>query len=163
MIPGFFVLLVLWMALIRSADPFLLLIGVAAAGVVVLVLRHLFPRLHPLSLSLLRRPHRFIAFLATLLYRFVASTVHTSRLILLKGEEGRIVALPIRINDPFGQFILLNSITLTPSTISLLLEGDLLYIHWLRGKGTRGDWRRIKESLEGSLLPIFERGKDAHR
>jgi len=43
------------------------------------------------------------------------------------------------------------------------LEGDLLYIHWLRAKGSAGDWRTIKESLERTLLPIFERGVDAPR
>lgn len=163
MVLGLAALLLLWIALTRSADPYSLLVGIVAAGGVILVQRHLFPTFNPLSLSLLRHPHRLIAFLVTLLLRFVVSTVHTSRLILLGGEEGRIVAIPIRIEDPVGRFILLNSITLTPSTISLLLEGDLLYIHWLRAKGRTGDWRRIKESLEKRLLRVFARRTDARR
>ena len=163
MVLSFLMLVLLWIVFTRSTDPYVLLIGVVAAGGVTVVKRHLFPSLNPLSLALLYRPHRLIVFFATLLVRFVLSTMHTCRLILLGRQEGRIVALPIRINNPFGQFILLNSITLTPSTISLLLEGDLLYIHWLRAKGSAGDWRTIKESLERTLLPIFERGVDAPR
>jgi len=66
------------------------------------------------------------------------------------------MALPIRIEDSLAQFILLNSITLTPSTISLLVEDDLLYIHWLQAAGGHGDWREIKESLEARLHSLFE-------
>lgn len=163
MVLNILVLIGLWVALTRSADLAHLLIGVLATCLVVLVQHHLFPTLNPLSSSLLRRPQWLFAFFVTLCVRFITSTIYTCRLILLGKEEGRIVALPIKLEDPIGQFILLNAITLTPSTISLLLEGDLLYIHWLRAKGSRGDWKAIKESLEARLYPVFERKRDAHR
>jgi multisubunit Na+/H+ antiporter MnhE subunit len=153
----------LWIALTRSTDPYVLIAGIAVAAGVTLVQHHLFPTINLRHSSLLRRPHRIIAFLATLSLRFVTSTINTCGLILSGREEGRIVALPIRVEDPFAQFLLLNSITLTPSTISLLLEGDLLYIHWLREEGHRGDWRTIKESLEEKLLTAFEGGQDGDR
>ena len=70
------------------------------------------------------------------------------------------MALPLRLEDPTGRFILLNSITLTPSTISLLVEEDLLYIHWLQDETGKSDWREIKESLEARLQRLFE--EDAH-
>lgn len=66
------------------------------------------------------------------------------------------MALPVRVEDSLARFILLNSITLTPSTISLLVEGDLLYIHWLQPAAGHGDWREIKESLEARLQRLFE-------
>jgi len=84
-------------------------------------------------------------------------------LIILGGEEGQIIALPIEIDDSFARFTLLNSITLTPSTIALLLEGDLLYIHWLRKKGSAGDWQVIKKSLERSLSSVYMRRTDDRR
>jgi len=59
--------------------------------------------------------------------------------------------------------LLLQSITMIPSTISLLLEEDLLYIHWLQAAGRRGDWQGIKEVLEARLLAAFEETDDAHR
>ena len=73
------------------------------------------------------------------------------------------MALPIRITDPLARFLLLNSITLTPSTISLLIEDDLLYIHWLQPANGQGDWRAIKESLEDRLTQLFERGEHGDR
>jgi multisubunit Na+/H+ antiporter MnhE subunit len=130
-------------------------LGVIVAAGVTFVQQRLFPTSTLLPRSLLRRPHRVVAFLTTLIFRFITSTLRTCGMIISGKEEGRIVALPIHVKDPLARFLLLNSITLTPSTISLLLEGDLLYIHWLREKGRHGDWQGIKESLEGRLLKAF--------
>ena len=163
MILSVIVLLGFWLALSRGADLPRLLAGILAAGIVVLVQRRLFPSFASFPVILLRRPHWLFAFLVVFVYRFLTSTLSTCWLILFGGEEGRIVALPTRIEHPIGQFILLNAITLTPSTISLLLEGDLLYIHWLKAKGSRGDWKAIKESLESRLYPFFSRRRDARR
>ena len=152
-----FVLLFLtWIALTQSADVVILSIGVAAAAGITLLQHHLFPSIHIPSLRMLiGRVHLLVEFMAVLVWRFITSTLYTCWLILRGGEEGRIVALPVRIEDPIAQFILLNSITFTPSTISLLLEQDMLYVHWLRARGHVGDWQTIKESLERRLLPIF--------
>ncbi len=163
MVLSLLVLIAVWLALARSADLTQLVLGVLIAGGIVLLQRRLFPVLNPLFSSLLRRPHRLVVFLGILLWRFVASTIYTSRLILFGRDEGQIVAVPVQLDHPIGQFVLLNAITLTPSTISLLLEEDLLYIHWLRKKGRGGDWRKIKESLEARLCAVFERKTDAHR
>lgn len=163
MILSVLALLGFWLALSRGVDLPRLLAGVLAAAIVVLVQRRLFPSFAPLPALLLRRPQWLLAFLVVFVYRFLTSTLRTCWLILFGGEEGRIVALPTRLEHPIGQFILLNAITLTPSTISLLLEGDLLYIHWLKAKGSRGDWKAIKESLELRLYPVFSRSRDARR
>jgi len=156
----FAVLLIVWVALTRSNDPYILITGIIVAAGVTFAQHRLFPTVTFLPRSFLRRPHRVIAFLTTLSFRFITSTLRTCGLILSGKEEGRIVALPIRVEDPFARFLLLNSITLTPSTISLLLEGDLLYIHWLRENGHHGDWQEIKESLEGRLLKVFGEDND---
>lgn len=163
MLVSFLVLLFLWLAIGRNSDPWAIAIGIVSAVVVLLLQRRLFPSISLFPLRLLCRVHYLIHFLLTFCIRFVISTIHTSRLIILGGEEGQIIALPIEIDDPFARFILLNSITLTPSTISLLLEGDLLYIHWLRKKGSAGDWQVIKKSLERSLSSVYMRRTDDRR
>ena len=160
---GVIALALLWIGLSQKTGVLTLLAGLLALAAVVVIQRLLFPSIRVFPISLLRRPDRLIAFLALLFVRFVASTLYTSRLIIMGNEEGRIVALPVKIKDPLGQFVLLNSITLTPSTISLLLEGNLLYIHWLRGRGDAGDWNAIKESLERSLAALYDRRKSADR
>jgi len=148
-------LMILWVLLTRRVDLPVLGLGLVAVSVVVLAQRILFRRQDRLVQTILRHPWRSVRYAAILLWRFVVSTGYTIRLILLGDEEGRIVALPLRLRHPIGQLILLNSITLTPSTISLLIEGDLLYIHWLRARDARGDWETIKETLEKEMLAIF--------
>ncbi|HDS28908.1 MAG TPA: hypothetical protein ENN96_00320 [Candidatus Acetothermia bacterium] len=105
---------------------------------------------------IMRHTLRALGCFCVLAYGVILSTAYTSWMILRGGEEGCIVALPLRLDDPFARFVLLNSITLTPSTISLLTEENLLYIHWLRRRDGEGDWRGIKESLEARLARVFE-------
>ena len=156
-------LMVVWVALTRRFDAISLALGFAAAGLVLLAQRALLPPHEHLTRALGRRPLRLLHFLLTLTMRFISSTLFTSRLILFGGEEGRMMALPTQVAHPVGRFLLLNSITLTPSTISLLAEGDLLYIHWLERKNGRGDWRAIKETLERRVEALFARRDDASR
>ena len=161
MLLGIAILWMVWLALTRTlALPFVI-VGLASAALVVLFWRALMPQV-PASLSMLvRHPIQLARFIAVLVRRFVHSTLRTTWLILTGGEEGRMMALPIRIQDSLARFILLNSITLTPSTISLLIEDDLLYIHWLQPAKGQGDWREIKESFEERLGELFEEDRHA--
>jgi len=52
---------------------------------------------------------------------------------------------------------------LTPSTISLLVEDDVVYLHWLQSRRGAGDWRTIKESIESRVLDLVaERPRADH-
>lgn len=42
-----------------------------------------------------------------------------------------IVAVKTKLKTPIGRMILANSITLTPGTLSVDIEEDTLYIHWI--------------------------------
>ncbi|MFC2082739.1 Na+/H+ antiporter subunit E [Candidatus Bipolaricaulota bacterium] len=157
MVLGIFILLLVWLALTRTLDLPVVLAGFLSSLLVVIFWRVIMPKVPSSTHMLLKRPIRLIQFVFTLARRFVVSTLHTTWLILRGGESGRMMALPIRVKDSLGRFILLNSITLTPSTISLLVEDDLLYIHWLQSAdGQSSDWRAIKESLESRLHALFE-------
>ncbi|MBN1858383.1 Na+/H+ antiporter subunit E [Candidatus Bipolaricaulota bacterium] len=151
-------LLCMWIALAQRVGGPTLIAGAAAAVVVWSIRRLLFPAEERgvRGLPLWKRLWAAQAFLVTLLHRFVASTLRTSWLILSGGEEGRVVAVPTRIQHPTGKFLLQNSITLTPSTISLVSEGGLLYIHWLQRHGSSGDWQQVKEALERRVEAMFE-------
>ena len=150
-------LLAIWFLMGRRVDAPTLLVGLVAVAFAYVAQRTLFRRRDRLALTVLRHPWRSLRYVGILAWRFVISTGYTIRLILAGDEEGRIVALPLRLRHPIGQFLLLNSITLTPSTISLLIEGDLLYIHWLRARNAQGDWETIKETLERQMLEIFSK------
>lgn len=148
----------MWIALTQRVDVPTLAAGAAAAAVVWSIRRLVFSGepARARTSATWKRWWAAPAFVATLLHRFTASTLRTSWLILRGSEEGRVVAVPTRVRHPTGRFLLQNSITLTPSTISLVSEDDLLYIHWLQRRGTAGDWQQIKEALERRVEALFE-------
>jgi len=152
-----------WLALSRNADPLAVAVALCAAVVAVALQRHIFPGTAPITWRILRRPHHLLLFVGTVGWRLICSTLYTCRVILTGKEEGRIVAVPTEIADPIGALLLSHSITLTPSTIALLLEGDLLYIHWLRARGDKGDWRGIKEALEHRLTRLLAEDRNDRR
>jgi len=163
MVLGIGILFVVWLALTRTLALSFVVAGVLSSLLVAVFWRSIMPEAPSSIHKLVSRPIRLARFVLTLIKRFVISTLHTTWLILRGGEEGRMMALPIRVEDPLARFILLNSITLTPSTISLLVEDDLLYIHWLQTAGGHGDWREIKESFEARLQGLFEEGRRGDR
>jgi multisubunit Na+/H+ antiporter MnhE subunit len=161
MVLGTIVLFLVWLAMTRTLAIPYVIAGMISAVVVVAAWCAIMPKAPSSATKLIRHPIRLLRFTLVLIRRFVVSTLSTSWLILRGNEEGRMMALPIRVEDPLARFILLNSITLTPSTISLLAEDDLLYIHWLQSAGGHGDWRTIKESFEIRLRKLFEEDRHA--
>ena len=156
MVLGFAVLMMSWISLTRSVDVASIAMGAVCCVLVIVFWHQAVPVSRSSAHRILLHPLRSLCFVGVLAYRFVLSTLYTAWMILRRGEEGRIVALPLGLEDPFARFILLNSITLTPSTISLLTEEGLLYIHWLQSAQGEGDWQGIKESLELRLARVFE-------
>jgi len=156
MVLALVVLMAVWLALTRAVTGPILAAGGICSVVVVVFWRIIAPVHVASATAFLRHPVRLLRFTGTLARRFVVSTIRTAWLILRGGEEGRLMALPLRVKDPLARFILLNSITLTPSTISLLTEENLLYIHWLQASDVASDWREIKESLEARLQRLFD-------
>ncbi|MEW5826540.1 MAG: Na+/H+ antiporter subunit E [Candidatus Bipolaricaulota bacterium] len=148
---GLLTLVAMWFSLTRSAEPLSFLVAACLALGAMGASRWVLPRTEGLGSLVLRRPHRAIAFLVGLVWQIARSTLYTCRVILFRREEGRIVALPTALHGPLAQFLLSHAVTLTPSTISLLVEEDLVYIHWLGVEGHPGDLSGVKEPLERLL------------
>ena len=47
-----------------------------------------------------------------------------------------IVEVKTKLTSPLGRLVLANSITLTPGTLTVDIEGDSLYIHWIDAVST---------------------------
>lgn len=78
----------------------------------------------------------------------VVQAVAVAGMTVLSGRTcSGIVAVPVTVKSDVARLLLLWSITVTPGTIALLLEGDLLYVHCLHQPPVSG--------LPG--LPTFQR------
>jgi len=85
--------------------------------------------------------------------RVVVAVITTTWAILTGRVRSGIVAMPVRLRSRMGRLLLLWAVTVTPGTIALLLEGDLLYVHTLHRPA--GATVPGIPALEGVLLRLW--------
>lgn len=140
----------LWVLLWRRADPVVLVVGaafpLAIVGATALgVLRFEFPLAAWYRLDLWLR---FVALVVVLVAQGVA---RTGWAVLTGRSRSGIVAIPLRADSEMARLLLLWAITVTPGTIALLVEGDLVYVHCLHCPDCPrlGGEKPIQEILRG--------------
>lgn len=96
-----------------------------------------------------------------LLWQIVLSNIHILKLALTPGEikelDPALVRIKPHLKTDFGKYVLANSITLTPGTITIeVSEGEML-IHAI-SKHTAGGVQ--DPAMETRVAKIFERGEN---
>jgi len=84
-----------------------------------------------LPLSAWLRLDLWTAFFVLVALRVLQAVAVTTAAVVLGDQRSAIVAVPVTVRSHMARLLLLWSITVTPGTIALLLEGDLLYVHCL--------------------------------
>lgn len=97
-------------------------------------------------------------YLVWMLYQIWLSNIHILRLALSPNElpevEPKLVRIKTNLKTDFGKWMLANSITLTPGTITIDIKDDELLIHSISSlttEGVEGD------DMERKIAAIFER------
>jgi multicomponent Na+:H+ antiporter subunit E len=131
----FLTLYVLWLLLSGHwTDPLLLGFGVASAALAVFISWRMEGLDHegvPISVSL-----HALAYWPWLLWQIVLSNLAVARCILDPGRIGpRMAWVPASQKSDLGKVIYANSITLTPGTISVQVDGAHILVHALEGSG----------------------------
>jgi len=150
------VLAILWMLLSGFFVPLLLGLGVASIVVVVLIARRMDVVDHesqPMHLS-----WRIVFYWVWLLKEIMVSAIHVSG-VILKGKmpiQPDMLDIKASQRSEMGNVIFANSITLTPGTVTVDMQGDKLLIHALT-KDTAdglmtGDMDRRVTAVEGISL-----------
>lgn len=135
-------------------DPVLLCLGLVSVLAVVGLARrlHLLDR-EGVPIHLLPR---LFAYLPWLLWQIVLSNLRVARLILSPGLPISPTLAVVRTSQrsELGQVIYANSITLTPGTISVDVDGDGILVHALERDGVDGledgEMDRRVTALEGA-------------
>ena len=107
--------------------------------------------------SLLPRVHMLVVYFAILVFQmYVASFRVLSRILRGRINPG-VVHFRTRLCSDIARVALANSITLTPGTITLLLDDDHLIVHWLDSRTTHSRYARrlISEGFERVLGRIW--------
>ena len=93
--------------------------------------------------------------------KFFLSNLHILKLALSPGDlpevQPRLVRIRTGLKTDFAKWFLANSITLTPGTITIDIEGDELLIHSISEVTTTGV---EDDAMERKIASIFERGND---
>lgn len=128
----FFLIFLLWIMLTGSFAIAELSIGLVVAAVVTLASRPHLALFSGLRLSFSSiRP--FLTYLGVFLAALIRANLDMARRVLspsLPLHPG-VVEVKTQLKSSLGRLILANSITLTPGTLTVDLQGDSILIHWV--------------------------------
>lgn len=125
-------LLMFWVLLNGSLSSDVLVVGAFASAVIAIAFRSNLAWFSELRLT----PKALVTTVAYVFYylkELVKSNVNVALIVLspsLPINPG-IVTVRTKLKNPMGRMLLCNSITLTPGTLTVDMEGDLLHIHWV--------------------------------
>jgi multicomponent Na+:H+ antiporter subunit E len=152
----FFIMMGFWILLSGKFDLFHLTLGVISSALVSFLSADLF-MYNPQSRSHFITGIRFLLYLPWLLYQILLSTLHVTFLALHPKMKGlidpTIVTFKTNLKTDIAKVALANSITLTPGTITIRIEGQIFYVHAISRKAAAG----LPGEMEDRLAKVFER------
>ena len=99
---------------------------------------------------------RFLCYLPWLLYEIIFSTLHVTYLALhprMKERiDPRIVTFKTKLRKDLSLVTLANSITLTPGTITILIQDGKCFVHALSSKTAEG----LPGEMEDRVARVFQ-------
>ena len=136
----YLLLFCLWLIWNGSVTWEIVLFGLlltAAVGVLIYLLFGYTPKK---DLKYLKRVPLFLVYVPVLLFEIIRSNFAVMRLILNRRKPAKksLVVFDTELKTRFGQYVLANSITLTPGTITVRVENGRYTVHCLDVKMIEG-------------------------
>jgi len=146
-----------WVVLSGLFDGFHLALGVISCALVTRLSADL--AFENRALSMGQRAHqafRLACYLLWLLGQVILSNIHVLKLALaMRGTEAiqpRMVRFRTKLKSDFGKYALANSITLTPGTVTVRIDGDLFIVHAISKFAADG----LAGDMEARVARVFE-------
>jgi multicomponent Na+:H+ antiporter subunit E len=156
----FILIFLLWMMLSGSLDPAEIVTGLIVATVVTLASRphlSLFTGLRLSPSAILP----FLTYLGIFLIALIRANLDMARRILSPSLPLRpgVVEVKTELKSSLGRLILANSITLTPGTLTVDLQGNSILVHWVDippGSDIESATRDVTSKFERHLAGFVE-------
>ncbi|MCB1095245.1 MAG: Na+/H+ antiporter subunit E [Verrucomicrobiae bacterium] len=153
----FFLLLLTWVIFSGLFDPFHLSLGVLSCLLVTWMSSGMLFADRAASVwSRGRQAFLLIGYASWLLWQIVLANVHILKLALspsgLEEVRPRVVRFRTGLRSEFGKFVLAQSITLTPGTVTIKIIGDEFVIHAISRLAADG----LDGAMEARIAAIFE-------
>lgn len=156
---SFVSLMVFWYIMSGFFDPVHSLMGVASvAAVMAINHRYKKERFFEDETDVLAdlRFQRVPFYLVWLMWQILVSAVQVAGILLSRNLKAEPQMIRFRVNLPnaHAKMILGNSITLTPGTLTVAIEGDIFMVHALVPSALAGI---IDDSMPHQVLKLFEK------
>jgi len=155
---AFLILFVFWMLLTFSLDPGFIIVGVILSAAVVYVMSGVYP-----EKEWLLNPVRWfwlLVYVPYFLYFCTRANLDVAYRVLHPDVpiQPGIVKVKTELTTRLAKTFLANSITLTPGTLTVDIDGEEMYIHWINVTTEDAEERTevIVRRFEGLLKRIFE-------
>ena len=131
----FFILLAFWVFMSGLFDPWHFGLGVLACALVAHMSRDLLFRKRSRQHHFLKEARYFVTYVPWLIYQIYLANIYVVKVALGPRLSGRIdphiVKFRTKLRSDLAVATFANSITLTPGTITVLIDGDYFYVHAL--------------------------------
>jgi len=144
-----------WVVFSGLIDPFHLSLGLISCGIVTWLSSGLLFDVRTIPLR--RRAvqaWRFVHYVAWLTWQIVLSNIAVFKLAFgpRAALQPQIVRYKTALKSDFEKFLLANSITLTPGTVTIKILGDTFYIHAIDDGSAAG----LNGEMDRRIARIFE-------
>lgn len=125
-----------WLLLNGRLTLEITLVGLVLTAVMALVLYGLFDYTPATEGFVLRKLPLLLVYVVVLVWEILKANLAVCACILRKNRrvEPKLVTFRSSVKTGFGRFLLANSITLTPGTITVSVDADRLTVHCLDGE-----------------------------
>lgn len=153
----FILILANWLIFSGLFDAFHIGLGVLCAGIVTWISSDLLFENRSKSLAgRVQEAARLPSYLIWLFWQIVLANVYMLKLALSPGglEEvsPRVVRFKTKLKSDFARFVLAQSITLTPGTVTVKIVGDEFYVHAISKEAVDG----LDGAMEGWIAHVYE-------
>lgn len=147
--------MVIWVVFSGFLDPFHLSLGLISCGIVTWLSSDLLfdDRTIPIRRRTLQTM-RFVSYMLWLTWQIVLSNIAVLKLAFAPRSslQPQIVRYRTPLKTDFEKFLLANSITLTPGTVTIKILGDTFYIHAIDDGAAAG----LNGEMDRRIARIFE-------
>jgi len=141
----------LWVVLREDFSAITLVSGVLVSAACVVYAKRYIP-LRPKMLEKIRLAN-LLFYPFRLVWEVYAAGFYMIKLIITRGAKAEIVDINLKLRNETLKILLAESITLTPGTIFLELEGHRMSVLWFRPKTTH---QLSTEEMEQSIKGVLE-------
>ncbi|MBU0687333.1 MAG: Na+/H+ antiporter subunit E [Candidatus Margulisbacteria bacterium] len=155
----FVFLMIFWLLFTLSLDPFSILLGAVFSFIISTLTYDFFiegkDKFH--SKDIFTKVFSFIAYVLVLFREIYIGSINVVYSVITMNIKPGIIVIRTHLKSEFARVLLANSITLTPGTVTVDMEGDLLTVHWLHLKTKKPHHaaKMIKGSFEKELGGVF--------